>query len=107
MEAPKGVIRNVDVGLMLADALGGGLTKLNRELFVDLNTTSLKWSVDISDETNPFALIEGFTFPINTDYFMNNDVRMMLPGLTVYAPQTGKLYVSQKAIETVRSLANV
>ncbi|CAB9512230.1 Alkaline phosphatase, placental [Seminavis robusta] len=104
MDVPKGAILNTDLGKIAADALGG-LSKLNRDLFVDLDTTSLTWSVDLSKETNPHALVEGFVFPLGTDYFLNNGVRVNLPGITVYAPTTEKLYISMEAIQIVQSLA--
>ena len=104
MEPPRGVIKNTDVGMIVADVLGG-LDTLNRDLYVDLDTTSLTWSVNATDVTDQYAIVEGFKFPINTDYFLNNDVRMMLPGITVYAPMTEKVYVSMQAIQMVQSLA--
>ena len=98
------VVKNTDVGKYIAEALGGSLTRLERELYVDLDTTDLTYSVNVEDVTNEHAIIEGYVFPLNTDFFMNQDVRVSLPGITVYAPMTGKLYISSEAIGMVKDL---
>ena len=81
------------------------LDHLNNRLYIDLDSTSLTWSGEVSDVTNEHAIIEGFEFPINTDYFLNSGVRIMLPGITVYAPMTGKVYVSMEAIQMIQAMA--
>lgn len=103
MDPPRGVITNTEVGKIIGDALGG-LERLEDTLYVDLAFTDLSFTVDLTDVTNPYAVIEGFTFPINTDYFLNQGVRVSLPGLTVFAPETSKLYVSLEAIDMVKKM---
>ena len=105
MDAPHGVILNTDVGKIVADALGGLDGVL--DLYIDLDTTDLEWSTDYINSTHPadpMATVNGYIFPFNTDYMMNGDVRVRLPGITVYAPMTNKLYLSNEAIEMVKSL---
>jgi alkaline phosphatase len=104
MDPPKGMIENTDVGKLVSDILGGGIARLQQDLYVDLDTTDLTWEVDMMDVTNQVAKIEGYVFPLNTDYFLNAGVRVSLPGITVYAPTTEKLYISATAIEMVKSL---
>lgn len=103
MEPPKGFILNTDVGKLVGDVLGG-MERLERDLYVDLATTNLEWTVDTTNVTNQYATVGGFTFPLNTDYFLNQGVRVSLPGITVYAPMTDKLYISSEAIAMVQSL---
>jgi alkaline phosphatase len=95
------MIENVDVGKMVARAMGVDLAAMTAELFVDLDTTDLEYTVDTSNSTDPFATVEGFVFPLGTDYFLMDDERIMLPGVTIYAPMTGKLYISEVAIQMV------
>jgi alkaline phosphatase len=99
MDPPKHLIENVDVGKMVARAMGVNLTEMTAELFVDLDTTDLDYTVNTSDPTNPFATVQGFVFPLGTDYFLDDDRRIMLPGVTIYAPMTKKLYISEFAIQ--------
>jgi alkaline phosphatase len=103
MEPPKGVILNTDLGKLVYDLLGGEAVVQN-ELYVDLDTTDLIWSVNITDVKDQVATVEGYVFPLNTDYFLNKSVRISLPGITVYAPMTDKLYISSTAIAMVKSL---
>ena len=78
---------------------------LKTDLYVDLDTTELTHSVNASDITHEHAMIEGFEFPLNTDYFLNADnERVMTPGITVYAPKMGKLYISAEAIQMVEDI---
>merc|ERR1711915_530613 len=101
MEPKAGVIRNTDVGLMVADLMGG-LEGFEDEIYVDVDTAGLEWSVDISDPTNEIATVEGIVFPLDTDYALIDDGRKNFHAVTVYAPMTDKLYLSAAAIEWVQ-----
>jgi hypothetical protein len=95
-------MENVDVARIAAAAIGVDLVEKTAELFVDLDTTDLEYSVNKSDVTNWFATVEGFVFPLGTDYFLMYDERIMLPCVTVYAPMAKKLFISQAAVELVK-----
>lgn len=104
MDPVKGLIENTDVGQLISEVMGG-IDGLADELFVDLDTTDLSYTVDASDVKNEHVLVEGFVFPLNTDYFLNSSgERVMFEGLTIYAPQIDKVYLSANAIEQVKSL---
>merc|ERR1711957_739105 len=104
MEPPRTTIRNIEVGLIVAELLGG-LDESNKRLYVDLDTSNLEYEVNTDDETNLHAIVEGFVFPLNTDYFLNaQGERVTTPGLTVYAPMTKKLYMSEGAIDMVKEM---
>lgn len=104
MAPPTGTIDNTDVAKIVAAAFGMDLDDVSMSLFVDLDHTSLSYEINVSDPKDRFATIGGFKFPINKDYFLMDGRRVMLPGVTVYAPVTNKVYVSMNAIEMVRSM---
>lgn len=104
MEPPKGIMKNTDIGALVADVLGVDIIHLSRSLYVDLDTTHLSYSVDTTDITSPHALVEGYVFPLGFDFFLVDGERRMVPGITVYAPSTGKLYISSAAIKLIESL---
>jgi hypothetical protein len=104
MDPPKKLMENIDIAKIAAAAIGVDLVEKTAELFVDLDTTDLEYSVDTSDVTNWFATVEGFVFPLGTDYFLMDDERIMLPCVTVYAPMIDKLFISQAAIELVKEM---
>ena len=97
MNPTTGVITNTDVGLLVGEELGG-LEDIE-DLYIDLDITGLDYSVHVDNITNPFATVEGHMFPLNTDYAMSGNQRVYFPGISVYAPQTDKLYLCKAAIE--------
>jgi alkaline phosphatase len=99
---PKGMIRNIDVGKLVGSMLGG-VERLKDQLYVDVSTIGLNYHVELSDIKNQYAIIEEHVFPLNTDYFLHqNGTRIYLPGITVHAPMTNKLYVHSKFIEMIK-----
>mmetsp|Transcript_15410 Transcript_15410/g.29048 ORF Transcript_15410/g.29048 Transcript_15410/m.29048 type:complete len:111 (+) Transcript_15410:86-418(+) len=104
MDAPSGLLLNTDVGALVADALGVNIVHLSRSLYVDLDTTHLSYTINTTDITFPHAIIEGYVFPFGFDFFLVGDKRHMVPGITVYAPATGKLYISSAAIKMIESM---
>ena len=101
MDAPKHLAANVDLAVMAADAFGLNLKDLTQTLYYDLDKTGLDYKVFTSDPTDPHAIIEGYKFPLGRNYFMIDTTRVMLPSVTIYAPMTGKLYVSIEAIKKI------
>ena len=98
MEPMTGVIRNTDVGLLVAELMGG-LEGFEDEIYVDVDKFGLEWSVDLSDPTNEIATVEGYVFPLDTDYALTDVGRVTFPSISVYAPMTDKLYISADAIK--------
>jgi alkaline phosphatase len=85
---------------MVADALRVDLNKATKRLFVDLSSTSLDYNVNLSNRSNPVVEIsDKAVLPIGKDYLIVDNETVLVPGLTVYAPKTGKVYVSQRAVE--------
>ena len=101
MDPEAGVIRTPAVGKLVGELMGG-LEGLEDELYNDADKFNLEWSVDLSDPTNEIATVEGYVFPLDTDYVILADGgRKNFPSITVYAPMTVKLYLSAEAIEWI------
>ena len=100
-----GVMRNTDVGKLISEVMGG-IDGLEDELFVDLDTTGLTYTVDVSDVKNEHVLVEGYIFPLNTDYFLDSsNQRVMFAGLTIHAPMIDKVYLPADAIEMLKKMS--
>jgi alkaline phosphatase len=52
-------------------------------------------------KNNLVLKINGAEFPIGKDYMIYEGEMIQLPGLTVYAPATEKVYVSKEALEII------
>jgi alkaline phosphatase len=105
-EAPVGTIDNTDLALMAANAMRVDLGKMTDILYVDLDVTQLAYNIDLSDPDNPVLIVNGAKLPVSKDYMVvewkGKSHTVKLPGLTVYAPETGKVYVSMKAVKMLK-----
>jgi alkaline phosphatase len=104
--APDHVIENTDLAWMVAAAMGFDLNDISLQLFVDLDTTTLEYQVNLNNSRDPFVEFDGAILPIGKNYMVLDSETIMLPGLTVYAPMTGKVYISQVAIGMLQKLTN-
>jgi alkaline phosphatase len=93
IKAPGGVIDNTKLARMAAQVIGADLGQSTAHLFVDLDTVTMDYT--IADDT---LYIAGAEMPLGTDLLIKDEVEMQMPGLTVYAPATGKVYISKEAI---------
>lgn len=97
--APAHVVDNTDLATMAADAIKVDLEKTTNDLFIDLDEVTTDYTVDTTtDPENPVVKIGKVELPVSKDYMIQDGEMVQLPGLTVYAPATGKVYLSQKAI---------
>ena len=97
--APVGVIDNTELAYIAAEAIDIDLDKTTRKLYMDLDTVTSNYVIDTeTDPLNPVLSVAGARLPISKDYMIKDGRTIRLPGLTVYAPETGKVYVSQKAL---------
>lgn len=105
-EAPREVIDNTDLAFIVADAMNLKLGKVTSKLYVDLDTTRFrkKYIVDMTDEKNPILVVNETVFPIGKDFMTYDGKTIMLPGLTVYATLTGKVYISRQGLAHLREL---
>ncbi|WP_321372386.1 alkaline phosphatase [uncultured Desulfuromusa sp.] len=98
-QAPARVIDNTELAYIAADAIGVDLAKTTDDLYVDLSTVTASFDVDLEYDIIDVA---GAQLPIGRDYMIKNGREIPLPGVTVYAPATGKVYVSKEAIRKLR-----
>lgn len=102
-QAPARVIDNTDLAYMAADVIGANLDKTTEKLYVDLDTVTSNYVIDETyDAENPVLVVAGAELPIGKDYMVKDGQTYQLPGLTVYAPATGKVYISETAIRKLR-----
>ena len=110
VDAPVGTIDNTDLALMAAEAMDVDLDKTTSALYVDLDTVTDDYVIE-GDPTNtddygmienPVLKIRGAELPISKDFMVYKGKTIFLPGVTVYAPHTEKVYVSQKALKVLR-----
>ncbi|MBR9984792.1 MAG: alkaline phosphatase [Desulfosarcina sp.] len=98
-----GIIDNTDLAKMAADAMDVDLDRATRKLYVDLDTVTNDYAIEDDGMGNMTLMLAGAELPISKDYMKiekkNGGKKIVkLPGLTVYAPATGKVYVAKKAL---------
>ena len=79
------------------------LQALTQELFVELDQSVLNYyRIDQSDAANPYVEVNGAKrFPLGKDYMMDltKGLNVTMPGLAVFAPATGKVYLSKEGLD--------
>jgi alkaline phosphatase len=110
-EAPIGVIDNTELATIAADAMGVNLARTTRHLYVDLDDVINNYEIVGDPEIGAYGLlnnlvlkVKGAELPISKDYMIYKGWNIRLPGITVYAPETGKVYVSKKALRIIALL---
>jgi alkaline phosphatase len=108
-DAPVGTIDNTELALMAAGAMNVDLEKISDFLYVDLEEAGVDFSIDATtDPANPVVIAGGATLPVSKDYMIVKKrwrtIAYKLPGLTVHAPETGKVYVSQRALRILKRI---
>jgi hypothetical protein len=68
------------------------------DLFIDVDTTDLDYTVNTEKKYDRYAMIEGFKFPLDVDYFETEGGAVLKEGITYYAPEIDKLFISANAI---------
>ncbi len=112
--APANVIDNTDLAKIAAEVIDVNLKKTTNKLYVDLDEAGVAYSVDSTDSENPVVRIGEWELPVSKDYMVKTieknkkkktvkrTVTVQLPGLTVYASETGKVYLSKMALRKIR-----
>jgi alkaline phosphatase len=79
------------------------LDRTTKRLYVDLDTVTDDYEIVDDGLGNLTVEIDGAKLPISKDYMIRaNGKTIQLPGIAVYAPATGKVYVSKKALRILR-----
>jgi alkaline phosphatase len=84
------------------------LDKVSNKLYVDLDDVTSDYEIfgdptigDYGLLNNLVLKVKGAEFPISKDYMVYKGKTIKLPGVTVYAPATEKVYVSKKGLRMV------
>ena len=95
-----GIIDNTDLAKMAARAMHVNLDRATTRLYVDLDTVTDEYTIEDDGSGNLTLIVAGARLPVSKDYMvLENGRTVTLPGLTVYAPATDKVYVAQKAVK--------
>lgn len=102
---PSGLIENTQLAYICAKQLGFDLNKIDAELFVDAHQVfkdlGVKLSINRTDAENPVLVVEKGTkkaeLPFSKNIVITNGKVYEMKGITVYAPQTDKVYCPQEA----------
>jgi len=109
---PVGLIENTEIARITAKGLGIDLDKVDAELFIDASMAfgriGAKISIDRSDPQNCVLLIEKgkikAEMPFSKNILKINYKTYELNGITVFAPNTGKVYIPQQAIDLFKAV---
>lgn len=74
------------------------------DLFVDVDTTGLDYTVNTDKKHDEHAMIEGFKFPLGVDYFETDRGAVLKEGVTYYATDIEKLFISANAVELLEAV---
>jgi alkaline phosphatase len=98
-----GTLDNTQVAKRAARAFGFNLDSMKTVLFQNLGDHYPNFTMDTSDPENPVVKVGNVSLPVSKDYMMVNGLKtaLQLPGLTVHAPATDKVYVSLVAIALI------
>jgi alkaline phosphatase len=110
-KAPIGIIDNIELATIAAKAMRAKLDKVSNHLYVDLDEVTNDYEIVGDPEIGDYGLlnnlileIAGAELPISKDYMIYEGETIKLPGVTVYAPATDKVYVSKKALQILELL---
>ncbi|MFZ2087793.1 MAG: alkaline phosphatase [Desulfobaccales bacterium] len=109
---PIGLLDGPDIGQTCAQALGLNLERLNARLFQEAAPALAGGQVDIdkSDPENPVVKIafqgKQAELPVNKNLLKLDGKTVNLEGVVVYAPDTGKAYIPQEAVNLIKGSAS-
>lgn len=111
INTPMGMIDNTDIARMTADYMKFDLSKIDQKLFVPAHELFGKigatTQIDSSDPNNKVLVVKKDNgkkpvtamMPFSKDILICKDMPNQMPGITVYAPNTGKVYVPEAALQ--------
>jgi alkaline phosphatase len=112
-DAPKGVIDNTELAYIAAAAMRVDLNKISDNLYVDLDDVTSDYEIIGDPKIGEYGLLnnlvvklKGAELPISKDYMIKNGKTIQLPGVSVYAPATEKVYVSKRALKKLGLLGS-
>jgi alkaline phosphatase len=104
----KGVIDNTELANIAAHEMKMKLKQVSKRLYVDLDDVTMDYEIVGNPALGSYGLlnnlvlkVNGAEFPISKDYMVYGGETIQLPGITVYAPATEKVYVSKEALSVI------
>jgi alkaline phosphatase len=102
-DAPNGVIDNTELAYIAADAMGVDLDITTANLYKDLDDAGIPYTIVGDPTIGTYGLLnnlvvelnDGRKLPVSKDYIIDGATQVQLPGVTVYAPATNTVYVSE------------
>lgn len=107
IKKPMGLIENTDIAHLSAGFMNFDLSSADQKLFVPADQLfgriGATTSIDESDAENRALVVQKnyvkATIPFSKDILICNGVPYQMPGITVYAPNTKKVYVPEAAMQ--------
>jgi alkaline phosphatase len=100
-----GVLDNTDLAKHCAIVMKSDLNSTTEALYVDVGKVFDNFEIDETDPENLVLKIGNASLPVSKDYLTISGKNFQLPGLTVYAPETKKCYISREAIKLIQKFA--
>ena len=106
---PSGTIDNTELATIPAKTMGLNLEAVDAKLFREANSALSKLgatiAIDKSDPANPVVRIQKGSqraeLPVSKNILKLNNKIYPLPGLTIIAAKTGKIYLPQQAVDLI------
>jgi alkaline phosphatase len=105
-DRPVGHVDNTELARIVADAFGFDLGIVDTLLFQDVTEHFPSAVLDETDPENPLVKIGSCSLPISKDIVKlpSLGINIQMPGITVYAPMTGKIYAPMLAIALIEAV---
>ena len=104
----KGVIDNTELAHIAARQMKAKLKNVTKSLYVDLDDVTTDYEIVGDPSIGSYGLlsnlvlnVNGAELPISKDYMEYEGETIRLPGITVYAPATEKVYISKEALSII------
>jgi alkaline phosphatase len=109
---PVGILENTEIAYITAENLGFELPYIDQFLFNEskafTDEIGATMTIDKTDEKNPILVIAKgdlqVELPISKDEMIWNDKTYNIKGLTVLAPKTDRVYITQYAMDLIEDL---
>ena len=100
----RGNMDNTQLPIRLAKIMGIDLNMTEKELFVDVKTVFPDYKIT-NDNTGYILEIGKTRLPVNKNIVIKGDKTFRTEGITVYAPNINKVFISKDAINIIRRKA--
>lgn len=111
---PTGHFDNTDIAKICAQGLGFNLEDVSAKLFIDpqkaFTSLGAHVRIDETDVKNPVLVAQKDSVTVHIPFHKNilkiNSTEHRMPGLAVFVPETGRLFIPKSSIELVKKELN-